>query len=255
MCELFGITSKKSVDAAPLLKEFFSHSVEHKNGWGAAVFSGNTVSVKREPIRACDSTYLKEKLNSEVNVEEMVAHIRRATVGLAEYDNTHPFIGCDSEGRTWTLIHNGHIFDAPALHKYMDVQKGSTDSERILLYIIDRINELYQAADEDEQDRFRTIEDVITELSPGNKLIFILYDGEFMYVHNNEEGSLHVKDVDGGKVFSTKALDGGSWSEVMLNRLLVYRQGEAVYEGAEHHNTFVWDPEQENEVYLGFSQL
>ena len=257
MCEIFGITAEKEIQADGLLKEFFSHSEEHQNGWGIALFDGFSVSVEREPVKASDSIYLKNRLTGGFLVNKMVAHIRRATTGYAEYNNTHPFVERDESGRNWTLVHNGHIFDAPVLHKYMGVQKGTTDSERILLYMVDQVNRKFM--DElsyfDVNERFRTIEDAVKTLSGGNKLNFLLYDGEYMYVHNNEDNSLYIKNGEKSAIFSTKPLDDGNWEPLPKNRLFVYHNGEIVYEGEEHSNTYISDPEKEKSIYLQFAGL
>ena len=50
MCELFGVSSSEKVEPREMLKEFFSHSVIHPNGWGMAMFYGNAVSLEKEPI-------------------------------------------------------------------------------------------------------------------------------------------------------------------------------------------------------------
>ena len=69
-----------------------------------------------------------------------MAHIRLATIGDVDYENCHPFVKRDCGGRVWTLIHNGTIFNCPLLDGYVHRQEGSTDSERIFLYLIDCID-------------------------------------------------------------------------------------------------------------------
>lgn len=257
MCEIFGITANREIQANSMLKEFFSHSREHQNGWGIATFDGFSVSVEREPIQASKSVYLKNRLTGDIMSSKMMAHIRRATTGFAEYNNTHPFVARDGSGRSWTLVHNGHIFDAPVLHKYLGVQKGTTDSERILLYIVDRINMKLtdKSGCSDTDERFRIVEDTVKMLSEGNKLNILLYDGECMYVHNNDEGSLFIKKDDNAAVFSTKPLDDGRWEPLQKNKLFVYKDTDVVYEGSEHDNTYVSDPEKEKSMYIQFSGL
>ena len=34
MCELFAVTAKRKITVNDTLKTFYSHSEEHKNGWG-----------------------------------------------------------------------------------------------------------------------------------------------------------------------------------------------------------------------------
>lgn len=84
MCELFGVSSAQKIEVTDLLKEFFSHSVKHANGWGMATFYGNAVSLEKEPIQAIKSAYLKERLQQNIQVQNMIAHIRLATRGVME---------------------------------------------------------------------------------------------------------------------------------------------------------------------------
>ena len=96
MCEIFGITSDRKVRVNELLCEFFSHSCEHRDGWGLVGFDDGFPAVEKEPLTAKDSAYLKARLAGEINAAHMAAHIRRATCGTQEYDNTHPFVRSDT---------------------------------------------------------------------------------------------------------------------------------------------------------------
>ena len=141
MCELFGITSAESHEINNDLKEFFSHSNAHPHGWGLACLEANNVQIEKEPIQASKSNHLRERLSTPIIAKTALAHIRYATIGNIDYNNCHPFIAKDQQGRTWTLIHNGTIFNGKPLNKYADFQNGDTDSERILLYLVDQINQ------------------------------------------------------------------------------------------------------------------
>lgn len=247
MCEILGITSERPYNANSLLSVFYTHSQANKDGWGLAVFHGRGVSMEKEPVKALDSIYLKHRLSREVLSRNLVAHIRRATVGQTEYANCHPFVWDDESGRTWTFIHNGTIFIPGCTCNYATRQEGSTDSERLLLYIIDRCNELIREHGaefmEVPENRFRLIEDIIEEMSNGNKLNLILYDSEYMYVHTNSPGTLHMIHRDGSYIFATKPvsmedLPDPEWKQVPVNRLLVYRNGEHVWSGHPHGNEY-----------------
>lgn len=257
MCELFGVTSSHKIKVNDYLKEFFSHSKDHPNGWGMAVFQNGNISVEKEPITASYSLYLKNRLTARFEVENMLAHIRYATIGDVNYVNTHPFARRDESGRTWTLIHNGTIFDAPCLTKFQHVQEGNTDSERILLYIVSRLNKgiVEELNGFDVNERFKLIESIFAELAPENKLNIILYDGEYMYVHKNAEKTLYVKERNGTAVFSTVPLDDDEWKEFPLNRLIVYKDGNAVYEGTAHDFTYLEDPVKLKTLFMGYAGL
>ena len=257
MCELFAVSAGRKVKVNSMLGEFFSHSVEHRNGWGIAIFDGLNVSVEREPIQASKSQYLKNRLTARFEVENMMAHIRKATIGAVEFNNSHPFIKKDESGRTWTLIHNGTIFESPVLSPYQYKQEGSTDSERILLYLVDQVNRRFM--DDlnlfDVNERMKLVDQVIRRLAPENKLNLIIYDGEYMYIHKNAPGTLYIKEEVNRAVVSTVPLDKSDWSEVPDNQLLVYKSGNLVYTGIKHSFTYKDDPEKLKSLYLGYSEL
>lgn len=119
MCELFGVSGMERAPVAELLKEFFRHSVRRPNGWGMATFYDNSVSPEKEPVCAVKSVYLRERLRRQLEARNIIAHIRLVTRGNMDYENYHPFVRRDNFGRTWTLAHNGTIFDRPALDGYV----------------------------------------------------------------------------------------------------------------------------------------
>ena len=244
MCEILGVTADHQYCANPLLERFYEHSSIHKDGWGLAVFNGMAVSFKKEPIRATESQYLRKRLSRSIESKNLFAHIRYATVGRTIYVNCHPFLCDDVSGRTWTMMHNGTIFIPGGTYKFEAEQKGTTDSERILLYIVSRANDLMRTCGEgctdDPEVRFRLVECVLAELSRGNKLNVLLYDGEYMYIHSNCPGTLYECEQDGVRVFATKPvyIDPSKWKPVKNCSLTVYKDGELRWEGTKHMNEF-----------------
>lgn len=252
MCELFAVTANRRITVNKPLEAFFSHSEEHRNGWGIYLKDEDRELLYKEQLKASDSEYLERLLKDEIRTKLCLGHIRSATIGDVSDVNSHPFIGLDRYGRQWVLCHNGTIFEASVLDKYHKMQEGSTDSERLFLYILDRINNLDTS---DAQDRMRLIEDVIARVVPGNKLNLIIYDGELLYVHKNEMKTLYSKKIDDGLMFSTQPLDDGKWTEVPSNCLHVYRGPELVYEGQRHEHTYVYDPEKMKVVFMAYASL
>jgi glutamine amidotransferase len=160
-------------------------------------------------------------------------------------------------GRTWTLIHNGTIFEASQLHKYVYSQQGSTDSERILLYIIDKVND-YINLDADMTDisiRISLIEKLILDIVPGNKVNLLIDDGEYLYVHKNEPGTLFTCEGDGTTILSTVPLKTGVWNELPDNRLIVYKNGDIVYEGKRHSHSYKHDDERMKPLFMEYAGL
>lgn len=258
MCELFGISAKTPFRITDELTEFFSHYPAHPNGWGLAAMQENGWNIEKESLSAGESAYLSERLSEDISTTTLFAHIRYATVGNVERYNSHPFFGRDKSGRTWTLAHNGTIFDFPALNPYTGLQQGDTDSERILLYLINRMNFAMRekAGTLSERERFTVLETLSAALSANNnKLNFLLFDGELVYVHCNLQGTLHFRSLDDGVMFSTQPLSVGAWQEVPLTTLLAYRDGELIFTGKPHGHTHKEDKKALEQLYLAYSGL
>ena len=251
MCEMFGVSSDRTIDVTAELKTFFSHGEYNPHGWGIASWNdAGKITIDKEPVDSTRSAKIVKLLSSGISCRGIIAHIRKATIGYVEHKNTHPFIAHDPNWREWAFAHNGTIFESDELLLYKDIQSGSTDSERILLYILDQNKGI-----RDEAGRFKVMDSVAVKLSDKNKLNFLAFDGENFYVHKNEAGTLYRKNNNGSVFFSTRPLDDGTWEEVPLNQLLVYRDGKIVYEGTVHDHTYVHDEQQMNMLLMEYSQL
>lgn len=236
MCEMFAVSSEKEIRLNSLLTEFFSHGNKHPNGWGLAVFYGNAVSLEKEPVESDTSSYLKDRLSHQIYACNAIAHIRQATVGKMSYENSHPFIFRDYSNRAWTLAHNGTIFDGTKTDPYAAVQEGSTDSERVLYYLVDLVNQKRAALGRDltAEERFALVDGLIGSLAQNNKLNLTIYDGELLYVHTNFANSLYMKETQGAAVFATVPLDDGEWQPMPFMTPLAYRHGKRVFTGTFH---------------------
>ena len=235
MCELFGLASAKTVRCNAMLREFYDHSHHHNHGWGIAFFDGE-LHMEKEPVPAYESPRVAELLSAPIDAAHMMAHIRLASVGSLSRANSHPFVKTDRWGRVWTLEHNGTLFDGHLVEAYKPVQEGQTDSERIACCLIDRINRLPAAPD--DAQRFALVDRLIRDITPGNKVNLLIWDGAYLYVHTNLIATLYRKALPEGVVIATTPLDDGAWEQVPMMRLLVYRDGEIVYEGGCHGNEY-----------------
>ncbi|MCF0106477.1 MAG: class II glutamine amidotransferase [Holdemanella sp.] len=237
MCELFALCANKKVNATPLLKEFYSHASEQPHGWGMATIENGVVSIEKEPVRADESIYLKEKLKEDIIEQTIISHIRRASIGNMIYDNCHPFVCKDKYGRTWTLAHNGTLFYPYDTEQYAFKQTGSTDSERILLYLIDCINR-QSHHDLSDSKRIQIVEQVIHDITLENKVNIVIFDGDILYVHTNMKDSLHYLKRDDSIFFSTHPLQG-EWNDMPFMKLCAYKNGTMIYEGKNHFHEYI----------------
>lgn len=258
MCELFGISTASAYPVNEYLRSFITHSREHHSGWGIALIEDGQISIEKEPVRAMDSHYLKERLRSLHQTKDMLAHIRLATVGYSVYENCHPFTGRDRSGRQWVQIHNGTLFGASFLSRYSPMQQGTTDSEQLLLYWIEQMDQ--RIAEKNDvlsfEERFSILDEMVCRISDGSKLNLMIHDGEYLYVHRNFADSLYYLEDGDATVFSTQPLTlSGSWQAVPENQLLAYRNGTCVAAGTVHGHTFTFTQEQLKYLYSAFATL
>lgn len=257
MCELFGVSSMEKITVNTLLKEFYSHSTRHPDGWGLAVFYENSVSLEKEPVPALRSGYLKERLRHRIAVKSMIAHIRLATIGTMEYENCHPFVKRDNFGRSWTLAHNGTIFDYSPLNRYLYQQEGRTDSERILYYLVDQVNHLQSELGRplEQGARFDLLDGLISDMAQGNKLNLLLYDGELMYAHTNYAESLYVCQLEDTALLSTVPLDRHRWTPLPFTALCAYKDGRKLFQGASHGNEYKDNEQDMRFIFTDYAGL
>ena len=146
------------------------------------------------------------------------------------------------------------------MNQYKKVQEGETDSERVLLYIVDAINrkEIELGKELNQKERFELLDTLVCDVSRGNKLNLIIYDGDNFYVHTNEAHTLHQLETPEGRYFSTKPLSDEDWQPVPLTQLLAYQDGELVYQGTKHHHEYIFNADQFKSIggeFIDFSNL
>ena len=232
-----------------MLECFYNHSEDHPHGWGLATMESDEFLIQKEPIKASCSQQLKNILSNPIIGKNVFAHIRLATVGEIISPNCHPFVKADDNNRSWMLIHNGTIFNFPELDQYKEKEKGDTDSERILLYILDKVNEFEKSkkAPSTIKERFDLLNDIVIQLSKGNKLNLMIYDGDLTYIHSNMKNSLYYLKNDDGFLIATTPLDSDdNWKVVELNKLFGLIDGNIIFESKEHENEFILTEEHEN---------
>lgn len=258
MCEIFALNSKTKYAPDKYLRAFFSHSDEHHSGWGIALIEDGNINIEKEPVKASDSKYLKERLNNLKDCKDMLAHIRLATVGYMEYKNTHPFTVNDISGRKWVQIHNGTMFEASFLSDYSNCQDGTTDSEQMLYYFKDCLDSQIskKGGELSFEERFKIIDDAVCILSDGCKLNMMLHDGEYLYVHRNYKDSLYFLEDGDAVIISTSPLSSeDEWLQVPGNMLLAYKDGKCVKRGTNHGHSFEFSEEQLKYIYTAIAML
>ena len=264
MCEMLGISAKRRREANATLRELFSHAERHPHGWGLARFPATVGRdapiaslIEKEPHKATVSEHLRHLLDERIDDPTILAHIRFATVGPMDYENCHPFTGTDNSGRVWTLAHNGTVFDGAVLNEYIGVQYGETDSERVLLHLIDLVDraQIRLGRPLSESERFDVLASAIAALANGNKLNLLIFDGDVLYAHTNFRGALYFLKDEDSITLSTNPLSHGDWNPLPFTRLVAIKAGEFVREGPSHDHEYIHNPEDYRLVYMNFARL
>ncbi|MCP4803948.1 MAG: class II glutamine amidotransferase [Proteobacteria bacterium] len=143
MCRLFGFRSAVPSRAHRSLIEaenaLATQATQHPHGWGIGYFVGRDAYI----LKSADAAHTSERFrlaSSRLKSHTFVVHVRRATVGVTDYLNSHPF----RYGR-WVFAHNGTIFDFDRIRDWMLEQipedrrmliLGTTDSEHLFHYML-----------------------------------------------------------------------------------------------------------------------
>lgn len=248
MCELFGIDARYTMRANAQLRTFFEDSPYHPHGWGLAWHEGATTQLHKEPLTAVDSNYLSHLLDEPIRCERLIAHIRNATRGATTYQNCHPFLSTDVSGRRWIIAHNGTILNDGLLTGYDQWIEGTTDSEQVMRFLVDLIEEATTRIGRslDFGERFVVLSGAMERLSDFNKLNLLIDDDEYTYVHTNTvQDTLFVRQTASAAIFCTRPLEGfDGWQPVPHCRLVAYKHGHMERIAPSHGHAF------DNDVYL-----
>ncbi|MDR1357989.1 MAG: class II glutamine amidotransferase [Coriobacteriales bacterium] len=265
MCELFAINSGEPVELSPLLREFFTHGKENPHGWGVADLSAPLVRIVRSVERADTSLEAERFLSHPHPCTNALAHIRAATIGQVEPENCHPFAASDASGRHWTLIHKGTIFDFEPLSPYFYQQNGATDSERILLYLIDQMNRkiLEKGAPLESDERFAVFSQLVGEMSEGNCLNLIVFDSDQFFVHANYQGALNLLVSEEAALFCTSPLRSAlatlapcsAWEPLPLCTPLAFKQARLISSGVSHGHEYFDNEEDTHYLFQDYAGL
>jgi predicted glutamine amidotransferase len=110
------------------------------HGWGVAVYpNGGLPHVERQAWAAYHCEHFREAA-ARAHARAVVAHVRRATMGVPALENTHPF-----SYRRWAFAHNGTLrafgkirgrMRAAITPEHRAALQGTTDSEHIFYFLL-----------------------------------------------------------------------------------------------------------------------
>lgn len=231
MCEIYGFCGVHSSLLNKYTDRFWRHSNIHKDGFGYFLADKDDYYVNKN----CAMDYINNLTGKKFVSKLALCHIRFKTHGPVSTLNCHPFIKYDCHNVRWSLIHNGYISDNLMTSSLKTIQKGETDSERILLSIVETVNNLYEHSffkDKQELQYFlnASIENTLSELATLGKTNLIFTDDRSnnMYVYMNAINTLYYLKTQDGYHFSTVPLTDEPWNSVEPFKLHVFNNGALI---------------------------
>lgn len=162
-------------------------SGHHRDGWGIGFVHENDAIVVREPLSAYTSHWLAFVQQQNPKSNNVIAHIRRATIGSRLLRNTQPFAR-ELGGRMHLFAHNGMVHDianAPQFvtRRYRPI--GDTDSEHAFCALLERLAPAWDEGIPDLAHRLAIVAGFAAELRELGPANFIYTDGDAVFAHGH----------------------------------------------------------------------
>lgn len=184
MCQLLALNCATPTDATFSFTGFCQRggrTDHHADGWGIAYFEGKGLRLFVDHQSAADSPMADFIRRYPLKSTNIVAHVRKATIGEVSLENAHPFTR-ELWGRHWVFAHNGDLKDYhPALHaQFRPV--GSTDSERAFCWLMQELSKAH-ADLPSVAELTLTLRELIPQVRRFGSFNFLLSNGEALWAH------------------------------------------------------------------------
>jgi predicted glutamine amidotransferase len=254
MCQLMGMNCNVPTDICFSFEGFHKRggaTDHHADGWGIAFFEQEGCRLFLDYQASSVSPIAALVRNYPIKSTNVIAHIRKATVGAVTLANTHPFMR-ELWGQYWIFAHNGDIQRLPVLQVNRFLPVGNTDSEYAFCWILEQLSERFPEQPSDTE-LYAALTDLTKDLAGRGVVNFILSNGEFLAAHCSTKlhyvvrkapfGAAHLVDEDVTVDFSelttpddrvaiiaTEPLtDNERWTKMKPGELLIFQDGEPTY--------------------------
>ena len=184
MCQLLGMNANTPTDVTFSFTGFAQRAggtADHTDGWGIAFFEGRGARLFLDPGAAADSPIAELIRRYPIKSKNVIAHIRKATVGEVLLENCHPFVR-ELWGRTWVFAHNGDLKDYhPRLHGHFH-PVGDTDSERAFCWLMQELAKSH-ASVPPVDELTRTLAELLPRVACHGSFNMLLSNGQALWAH------------------------------------------------------------------------
>ncbi|MEO7246079.1 MAG: class II glutamine amidotransferase [Rubrivivax sp.] len=181
MCQLLGMNANTPTDVMFSFAGLAHRAEEHKDGFGIAFFEGTGVRLFIDPDSARASPVAEMVKHYPIRSEQVIAHIRKATVGRVALQNCHPFVR-ELWGRYWVFAHTGDLKGfAPVLHgAFRPV--GDTDSELAFCWLMQELAKAH-AGVPGVDELTRTLRELLPVPAAHGSFNMLLSNGQALWAH------------------------------------------------------------------------
>ncbi len=250
MCQLLGMNCNVPTDICFSFEGFRRRGGEtdhHGDGWGIGFFEGRGCRTFLDWQASCQSPVADLVRNYPIKSTNVIAHIRKATIGQIALANTHPFLR-ELWGRYWLFAHNGDLKTLPKSVGTRFRPVGTTDSEFAFCWLLEKL--AAEFVDEpDSATLAQRLAELADELGQHGSLNFLLSNGDWLaarcatklhyVVRQSPFGQAHLLDDDVEVDFSFRTTpsdrvaiiatqpltDNEEWIAMEPGELLVFHDG------------------------------
>lgn len=254
MCQLLGMNCNTPTDITFSFDGFRRRgglSDHHTDGFGIAFFEGKGVRVFRDNRPGASSPMAESIGQYQIKSLNVIAHIRKATRGDVNLENTHPFIR-ELWGENWVFAHNGTVEGIEVCKECHYQPIGTTDSEVAFCQMVSQLKEKYPDKPS-EKEIFDAVVEITSTIAEHGVFNFILSNGDWMiarcttnlhYVCRKAPFGKALRDDDVSIDFSqyTQITDkvtiittqpltkNENWTKMKNGGYVFFKDGDVIYE-------------------------
>lgn len=185
MCQLLGMNCATPTDVTFSFRGFSQRAgitSDHCDGFGIAFFEDKACRLFVDNQSAVESPIAELVRNYPIKSRNVIAHIRKATQGKINLENSHPF-SRELWGRQWIFAHNGdlHGFNPTLSGRFTPV--GNTDSERAFCFLLDQLVLKFGYHEPKLDQIFDLLAEVSPKIAEHGTFNFCLSNGQALFTY------------------------------------------------------------------------
>ena len=183
MCQLLGMNCATPTDITFSFRGFSQRAgvtSDHCDGFGIAFFEDKACRLFVDNQSAVESPIAELIRNYPIKSRNVIAHIRKATQGKINLENSHPF-SRELWGRQWIFAHNGDLHDFNPTLSGRFTPVGNTDSERAFCYLLDQLVLKFGYHEPKLDQIFDLLADISPKIAEHGTFNFCLSNGQALF--------------------------------------------------------------------------